>query len=61
MTGEEFPRPTRTEPRGAFPVHGPLIGRVLTRQEALDIARANLAEWIAQHGCGDGGTDGDVV
>lgn len=54
----DFPTPTRAEPRGAFPEHLPHPGfRVLTGQQALDLARANLAAWIKAHreDCDDDG------
>ena len=43
--------PIRSEPRGEFPPHEDLPGRrVLTADQAREIARAKLAEWIEAHG-----------
>jgi hypothetical protein len=51
---DPWPHPTRREPRGEFPEHLPHPGfQVLTRQEALDIARQHLADWIRKHGEGN--------
>lgn len=50
MPADPFPTPDRVEPRGVFPEHLPHPGaHVLTRQQALDLARANLAAWIREH------------
>ena len=51
MTADPFPTPTRREPRGEFPDHPPPPAdyRLLTRQQALDLARANLAAWVKAH------------
>jgi hypothetical protein len=50
MPDDPWPHPTRHEQRGEFPPHLPHPGfRVLSRQEALDAARRNLAAWLAQH------------
>jgi hypothetical protein len=52
VIGDPFPTPTRTEPRGDFPSHLPIPAgrRLLSREQARDLARANLAAWIKSHG-----------
>jgi hypothetical protein len=47
---DDWPHPTRHERRGEFPEHLPHPGAgVLTRQQALDLARKHLADWIRDH------------
>jgi len=49
---DRFPRPVRNEPRGPFPVHhdgAPPGAALLAGPEALALARAKLAEWVAAH------------
>jgi hypothetical protein len=51
MTADQWPHPTRHEPRGTFPEHLPHPGfQVLTGPEALAEARRRLADWIRDHG-----------
>jgi hypothetical protein len=48
---DDWPRPTRHEPRGDAPEHLPHPGfRLLTGPEALAIARKHLTDWIRDHG-----------
>lgn len=51
---EKFPRPTRFEQRGEFPVHSDRVHAPLTRAQALALARKHLADWIAERGEGGG-------
>ena len=50
MTADPFPRPTRTEPRGEFPVHGDVPRPLLTGEQAARIARDRLEQWRREHG-----------
>jgi hypothetical protein len=49
MPDQTWPVPTRTEPRGQFPRHRDGAGQLLSRADALAIARQNLADWITDH------------
>jgi hypothetical protein len=46
-SSDEWPRPTRTEPRAADPPHDDLTPRpvLLTAQAAAELARDRLARW----------------
>lgn len=47
---DEFPTPTRTEPRGEFPVHGDYAFSPLSAEDAKRIARERLENWRREHG-----------
>ena len=49
MTHDGFPIPTRTEGRGAFPVHDDRPRPVLTAEQARRIARERLEQWRREH------------
>ena len=51
MSDEPFPlTPVRRERRGEFPEHSDVPQPLLTAEDARQLARIRLEDWITEHG-----------